>query len=219
MKVLAVSDVHGAVEQLEAILAREDDYDLVLVAGDITDTSLEDYDGTAEAAMKLLDSRGRFVKAVPGNMDDERILKLLIGNRVNLHKNVFSLRDYEFIGFGGGRTPGGGTPFEPDDSERGEVLKQLIQRRTADNLAVVSHEPPKNTSADLTSSGEHVGSEALRGVMEDEDINLVLCGHIHEAVSVEEVGGTTVVNPGPVTEGRYAVLELEDGVDVDLRGL
>jgi len=110
------------------------------------------------------------------------------------------------------------TPFEPDDSERGEVLEQLIGRRTAEKLAIVSHMPPRDTDADRLSSGEHVGSEALRDIIDEENISLVLCGHIHEARSLEEVNGTAVVNPGPVKEGSYAVLELEDGVNAELRG-
>ncbi|MDY6769284.1 MAG: metallophosphoesterase, partial [Candidatus Nanohaloarchaea archaeon] len=163
MKVLALSDIHGAVDQVEAILSKEDGYDLVLVAGDITDTAEQDYQGAARNILERLDEAGQFLKAVPGNMDDESILKLLIENRVNLHKNIFSMGEYEFIGFGGGRTPPGvDTPFEPGDAERGQVLEQLLQRTKADRQVVVSHEPPEGTAADQTSGGDHVGSAALR---------------------------------------------------------
>ncbi|MDY6773839.1 MAG: metallophosphoesterase family protein [Candidatus Nanohaloarchaea archaeon] len=218
MKVLALSDIHGAIGELENILNKEDDYDLILLLGDITDTSEDDYLGTAREAIELAGEGGRFVKAVPGNMDNEDVLEILIENRVNLHKNIFSLQDYDFVGFGGGRTPPGvETPFEPEDGERGEVLEQLIQRTKSDHRAVVSHEPPKETAADVA-SGEHVGSDSLRKLIGEEEIDLVLCGHIHESRTVDEVEGTTVVNPGPVKEGRYAVLELEDEIDVDLRG-
>lgn len=219
MKVLALSDIHGAVDEVASILDREEDYDLVLVAGDITDVGEDDYRGTARDIVELLDEQGTFVKAVPGNMDDESVLELLIEHRVNLHKDLFSLQAYEFAGFGGGRTaPGVETPFEPEDAERGEVLSQLLQRTKAERRAIVSHEPPKNTAADATSSGEHVGSEALRRLIAEEQLAFVLCGHIHEARTVDEVDGTVVVNPGPVTEGRYAVLELGEDVGVDLRG-
>ncbi|MDY6768754.1 MAG: metallophosphoesterase [Candidatus Nanohaloarchaea archaeon] len=217
MKVLALSDIHGAVDNVEEILDRETGYDLVLVAGDITDTSADDYTGTAAEILELLNERAPMVKGVPGNMDDDRILELLIDNRVNLHKSMFSMQGYDIVGFGGGRTPFD-TPFEPEDSERGSVLEQLLGRTTAARTAVVSHEPPHGTAADVTSDGDHVGSEALRRLMDDRDIDLVLSGHIHEARAIDTVAGTTVVNPGPVQEGRYAVLELGDGVDADLRG-
>lgn len=217
MKVLVLSDIHGAVNEVESILNKEEEHGLILVAGDITDTSEDDYLGTAKEIVELLGESGRFVKAVPGNMDDEDILKLLIENRINLHKNIFSLQEHEFIGFGGGRTPDGvNTPFEPEDRERGEVLEQLLQRTQSDRRVVVSHEPPKGTSADVV-SGDHVGSESLRKLIGDEDIDLVICGHIHESRTVDEVDGTTVVNPGSVKEGRYAVLELGDELEIDLR--
>ncbi|MDY6761506.1 MAG: metallophosphoesterase family protein, partial [Candidatus Nanohaloarchaea archaeon] len=72
--------------------------------------------------------------------------------------------------------------------------------------------------ADRTSEGDHVGSEALRELMAEGNLDLVLCGHIHEARTVDEVDGTTVVNPGPVQQGQYARLELDDGVNAELRG-
>ncbi|MFB6294495.1 MAG: metallophosphoesterase, partial [Candidatus Nanohaloarchaea archaeon] len=200
MKVLALSDIHGAVDTVESILSKEQGYDLVLVAGDITDTSEDDYLGTAAEIVELLNDAAPMVKAVPGNMDDDSVLELLIDNRVNLHKNLFSMGEYEFAGFGGGRTPFD-TPFEPEDAERGSVLQQLLERTTADHTAIVSHEPPYGTAADVTSDGDHVGSEALRELIGDADIELVLCGHIHEARTVDEVDGTTVVNPGPVQQG------------------
>ncbi|MDY6769733.1 MAG: metallophosphoesterase family protein [Candidatus Nanohaloarchaea archaeon] len=217
MKVLALSDIHAAVGEVEDILHREQDHDLVLIAGDITDPSADDYAGAARTVLDMLDEEGGFVKAVPGNMDDERVLELLIEHRVNLHKNLFSMQDHEFVGFGGGRTPFD-TPFEPADAERGEVLRQLLERATTERRVIVSHEPPADTGADVTSDGEHVGSEALRGIIDEEHVELVLSGHIHESRTVDEVAGTTVVNPGPVEEGRYAVLELDDGVDAELRG-
>ncbi|MDY6776850.1 MAG: metallophosphoesterase [Candidatus Nanohaloarchaea archaeon] len=219
MKALVLSDIHGEIEELRSILNRETGYDLIVVAGDITDTSVDDYRGRAEEIVDLLDEQGRFVKAVPGNMDDEDILEVLVRNRVNLHKDLFTLGEYDFVGFGGGRTPPGvETPFEPEDEERGEILGQLLDRTKSERTAVVSHEPPKNTSADRTSSGDHVGSEELRSLIEDGDIDLVISGHIHEAVGRDEVGGTVVVNPGPVKQGKYAVVEMEDGIDIEFRG-
>ncbi len=237
MKILALSDIHGAVDNVRSILAREEDYDLVLVAGDITDIGLDDYTGTAREIVELLGAEAGFVKAVPGNMDNESVLELLIGNRVNLHRDLFSMGEYEFVGFGGstkseisldranassspsGQTaPGVETPFEPADEERGAVLEQLLERTKAGNRAVVSHAPPHGTAADHTSSGDHVGSASLRKLIADEDIEFVLCGHIHESRTVDEVDGTVVVNPGPVKDGMYAVMEIGDGIGVELRG-
>lgn len=217
MEILALSDIHADIERLRTILDSEPGKDLVLVAGDLTDTSENDYRGKAEQVADILEGYSGIVKAVPGNMDDESILELLVQRRINLHKDMFSFQNIDFIGFGGGRTPFD-TPFEPEDEERRTVLNQLRQRTAAEQIGIVSHEPPKRTMADRTSEGEHVGSQGLRAIIDEGDIDLVLSGHIHESRTVDRLSGTTIVNPGPVNEGKYAVIEVEDRVEAELRG-
>jgi Icc-related predicted phosphoesterase len=217
MRVLTLSDIHGDVDTLERILNRETDYDLILVLGDITDISYDDYVERAQEIIELLDSQGTFVKAIPGNMDNEEILELLIQNRINLHKDMFTLQDYDFVGFGGGKTPFD-TPFEPDDSERGQVLSTLLERTASPNRAVVSHHPPKNTRIDRTADGDQVGSDALRRLIEQEDIRIVFSGHIHEAAGEDRLGNTVMVNPGPVQEGKYAIVKMAEEIIVELKG-
>ncbi len=217
MRALVLSDIHGDTEALDRILHRESDVDLVLVLGDLTDAGLDDPAGTAGDVIGLLDQHGVFVKAVPGNMDDEAVLKQLIDHRMNLHKQLFSMDSYEFVGFGGGSTPFD-TPFEPDDDERGDVLAQLLDRTQADHRVIVSHQPPHGTRIDRTEDGTQAGSERLRALLEEEAVDAVFSGHIHEARGTDELGGALLVNPGPVNEGYYAVAEFgAEEVDVELR--
>lgn len=216
MRVLTVSDIHGDVDTLKRILSKERDYDLILVLGDITDASLDDYEQRARDVLEVLDEQGKFVQAIPGNMDNESILEMLIENRINLHKNLFSMEDYDFVGFGGGSTPFD-TPFEPDDEERGQVLSTILGRTKSKYRAVVSHHPPKNTRIDRTEDGEQVGSEAVRRLIEEEDIRIVFSGHIHEAAGKDRLGETWMVNPGPVQDGKYAVVELGEDIGIELK--
>ena len=65
-------------------------------------------------------------------------------------------------------------------------------------------------------SGEHVGSAALRALIEREQPNVVLCGHIHEARATDRIGGARIVNPGPAAAGHYALLDLDERVAVKL---
>ena len=44
--------------------------------------------------------------------------------------------------------------------------------------------------------------------METKPLALV-CGHIHEGRAIDKIGETVVVNPGPLAEGNYAILEVE----------
>jgi Icc-related predicted phosphoesterase len=66
MNILAIADIHGAVSQVRAVLAREEQFDLILIAGDLTHCgSRKD----AEAVLAPLRERGKPLFAVPGNMD------------------------------------------------------------------------------------------------------------------------------------------------------
>jgi Icc-related predicted phosphoesterase len=39
---------------------------------------------------------------------------------------------------------------------------------------------------------------------------LVVCGHMHENIGICKIGKTTIVNPGPASEGKAAIIEIDD---------
>lgn len=210
MRILVLADIHGAVDELDGILSREPDADLIVVAGGITDPTATDAVATAEEVIGLLADRSGFVKVVPGNMDPEDVLRMLVKQRMNLHKDIFSLGGFDFVGFGAHR--------DEDESKRANVVEQLLNRTTADHRAVVCHKPPKNTAVDRASSGGQRGDPELRALLEDVPVDLVICGHVHEAQGTDRIGDTLIVNPGAVKDGHYAVIEAVDGdIDVDCR--
>jgi Icc-related predicted phosphoesterase len=101
-----------------------------------------------------------------------------------------------------------------------EVAEDELARRAERGLADVSdaaltifcpHAPPHGTVCDRLPSGEHVGSTAVRELVEREQPDVVLCGHIHEARGRDEIGRTVVANPGPAGGSHYAVIEIGDG--------
>jgi Icc-related predicted phosphoesterase len=100
-----------------------------------------------------------------------------------------------------------------------------LGRRGAEALADIAgcavrifcpHAPPYGTACDRLLSGEHVGSPALRALVEREQPDFVLCGHIHESRAQDELGRTLVVNPGPIASGHYALVEIGENVSVTL---
>ena len=218
MNLLLVTDIHGDQETLERILERET-YDAILCAGDLGDAgAYNDYEANLEEVIQTFDKQGTLVQAVPGNMDEEETcIKTLIDYRINLHKNVASLGDIEAVGFGGGITPFG-TPFEPDEDNIVEALDTLHDRMTAEKKIAVVHQPPAATAVDVT-DGKHVGSTALRSFVEDHDLALYVTGHIHEGRGLDTLAGTTIVNPGPVQDGYYALATVDDDIEVELKEL
>ena len=98
-----------------------------------------------------------------------------------------------------------------------EKLNIQPQITGARHHVILSHPPPRDGKLDRTFVGRHVGSTALRAFIERTRPALVLCGHIHEARAIEALGPTTVVNFGAAAAGFYAVAEVGEEVNVELR--
>jgi Icc-related predicted phosphoesterase len=80
-------------------------------------------------------------------------------------------------------------------------LRRLFKQAGTGKIILVSHAPPKNTKLDMINAKEHVGSEALRKVVEETQPYLVLSGHIHETVAQsgtfkDRLGDTTCMTSG-----------------------
>lgn len=104
------------------------------------------------------------------------------------------------------------TPREMDERSLEKHLNNLISRLRDPSAAMFNfHCPPYNTNIDLAPKltrdlrpvvvsvvvqYEHVGSKAVRKVIERYQPLIGLHGHIHESGGVDRIGRTVVVNPG-----------------------
>ena len=115
-----------------------------------------------------------------------------------------------FAGSGGGSKFTGTTPNEKSEEELMADFKIITEQGEQEwnNLIAVSHNPPKNTDCDKISGGIHVGSELFTQFIEQYKPLAVVTGHIHESAGICKVGVTTVINPGPLLEEKYAWLEV-----------
>jgi len=219
MKVLLLTDIHGNIEKLERIIYREDDFNVALCAGDISDARrFEDYEKRLKRILKVFDKQRKLTKLVPGNMDVEEVcIKNLIDYRMNLHKNICSFDNFEAVGFGGGQTPFD-TPFEPSEDELVNTLETLYERMNDGIKVAVTHQPPYGLNVDIT-GGKHVGSQKLRKFFENKDFDLILTGHIHECRGIDKIGNGKIINPGSVDEGNYGIAYIDEEVEVELKSL
>lgn len=218
MRTLLVTDIHGDTEKLAQIMEKEE-YDAVLCAGDLSDDKkFDDYERNLEEVLDVFNQKDKLVKAVPGNMDPERsCVKHLRDHRINLHRKIGSFNGFEAVGYGGGITPFG-TPFEPSGEEIKNTLETLEDRMTSDRKVAVIHQPPKDTEVDVA-DGSHVGSEEVRQLIENSDFDLVVTGHIHESRGVDDISGTDIINPGPVMNGFYAIAEIGETLELEMKQL
>jgi Icc-related predicted phosphoesterase len=200
MKLLAISDVHSSFSKLKSLLEREN-FDVILIAGDISNGDISD----VRKILKFVKDFSEYVFFVPGNMDPAPLLEIKeLEGCLNLHRNKTYLRGYSIGGVGGGLISPFLTRIEFTDHEISIALEELGY---VDIL--LSHTPPFDSGLDRVRSGLSVGSKSLRDYIERRAPLLCICGHIHESRGIERIGITFAINPGPLSWGNYAIIDLE----------
>jgi hypothetical protein len=217
MRIIALADIHGSHDTVQAILGREGPFDAVVIAGDVTTR------GTAqelESAILAVRRHGQPVMAVAGNMDPPRLEQSLEALGVSLNGRGVVIGDAGFFGVSACPVTPFHTPYELDEEEiarRAEAgWAQVVSARWK---IFVPHAPPSMTKLDRTFTGMHVGSTAVREFIERNRPDVVVCGHVHEARGVDAIAGTQMVNCGPAGRGSYAVITVDETAHVECRQL
>jgi putative phosphoesterase len=205
VRLVAITDVHGNVKMSRKLaeLIVEKKPDALLIAGDITHFSGAE---TARKVLELLLETGVPLLAVHGNCDGRDVPELLDELGIWLHDRRRELNGVGFVGVGGSNI----TPFNTIWELTEDEIQEILLRNYRPGDVILSHVPPRDTKADRVHSGLHVGSSALREFIEKNQPPLVVTGHIHEARSVDRVGETVIVNPGPLFRGYYAVIDFDE---------
>jgi uncharacterized protein len=216
MKIAYVVDVHDRFGSVPTAMAQIGAIDVLIVGGDITTGGGPD---DAERAIEGWRALAPRLLALAGNMDSAAIDARLVEVGVSLDARGFEFGDVGVFGASGAPLSPLRTPYELSDGE--------LERRIERGFAAVQdcrvrifcpHAPPARTACDRLRSGEHVGSEVIRAFVERTQPGLVLCGHIHESRGLDEIGRSRIVNPGPVSAGHYAVVEVDGELSVRLDG-
>jgi Icc-related predicted phosphoesterase len=206
VKVLFFTDVHSNEQALDWVAKRGKDYEAIVVGGDLA------RGGSQEFVSRFLHgalAAGRPVYYVQGNADAPETP--LPEEVIPLHGLKSRLGRFSVGGLGGSSPTPFRTPFELTDEEARSVLDKLGRVEI-----LVSHCPPKGTKCDKTPSG-HVGSAPVREYVQRQKPVLVLSGHAHESRAVDNLSGTTVVNAGPLMEGKFAEVNLDRVISVELK--
>jgi uncharacterized protein len=215
MRLLAFTDIHSAFSVVENILREEQTADVVLLGGDLTTR------GSSEDVRRVIAMVQQYtprVFAIGGNMDPLALETTMRDLDVSLDGRGCVIGDVGFFGISGAPLSPLRTPHEfPEANLEMTGLRGWEEMKKARVRVLLSHAPPVQTSLDRIRSGKHVGSSAVRMIIERLAPDLVVCGHIHESFGVTSMGDTLVVNCGCAAEGRYASLEIGNGIIVDLR--
>ncbi|BDC18314.1 hypothetical protein [Acidianus sp. HS-5] len=149
-----------------------------------------------------------------GNDDPEYLFDVLSESDIMMKTEgkVVSIDKYEMISYGYVNPTPWHTPREMPEEKLYEALKNEVGKLSNISNAIFNfHAPPYGSNLDnaplldenlkpIVKGGEivftHVGSQAVRKIIEETQPLLGLHGHIHESRGFDKIGRTVVLNPG-----------------------
>ncbi len=210
MRLVCVSDIH--MQRQNIPLLREKvgvvPTDAVIACGDFTSHGSS---GIAEEMLKELKPMGK-VFALPGNLDTKKVAETLENKGASIHNKAVVFGEYLIAGFGGSlKGDAGNIHF----SER-VIEKSLSNLLPAENskTILVTHLPPFGTSLDVAGN-RHIGSKAVKKIIEEKQPLLHLCGHAHDSAGEELFGRTLSVNVGALKDGKAAIVDLDGKIKIE----
>lgn len=202
--IVFLTDIHGKYEVIPRIF-EEEEPDYVLIGGDLTDF------GPLDGVIPALGDIPAPTFVVPGNCDPKEIVQVIeASDAVSLHLKNIDLGNITITGMGGSNPTPFNTLFEMSEEDIAAALARVLAKTKKNRWNIlVTHAPPKGALDGIGENGEiHVGSASVASVVREFDI--ICCGHIHEQRGVAEFARRICVNPGPASEGNYAVITLDD---------
>ena len=191
MRLLLFSDLHADRAATRRLLECAGSADVLIGAGDFGNVRRD-----TRVCLDILQASERPAVLVPGNAESAEELadasRDWPGAHV-LHGSGVTIQGISFFGIGGGIpvTPFGSWSYDFTEEQAAELLASCPA-----GCVLVSHSPPRG-AVDQSSSGQHLGSTAVRDTILRVRPRLVVCGHIHACGGRQAMIGTTpVVNAG-----------------------
>ncbi len=211
MKVLALTDIHGEYDLALTIIQKES-ADVVIIGGDLTTIgSVKE----AEHALHQFRTSAMHVLCVAGNMDLPQHDDLFVKLGCSLNGRGTTIDGTGFFGVSAAPHSPLHTPYEISEEEIAtRIAKGFEDVKNVAFKVFVPHAPPYGTKVDIIHAGFHVGSTAVREFIEDEQPDVVICGHIHEARGQDVLGKTKIVNCGTASHGYYSVINIQTKLSI-----
>lgn len=199
MKLLVLADIHEERAVLEKLQNyKKNEYDYVFIAGDSANNSTS----------FIVDVLELFPNAyiIPGNNESTSTCEVLHNTLNYAHEKRFEIKDeYNLVGFGFSNP----TPFHTPGELKDEQIYEKISKLNIDEKTILLlHAPPYGLLDEI--KGNHIGSQAIRRIIEEKQPFLVFCGHLHEVIGVVKFGKTLIVNVPAAENYRYCSVEIKN---------
>ena len=193
MKLFAFSDFHESRFALKEILSKlgKNKVDLIICCGDL---AVFGHKIDLERVRKIRDAAGKVpFLVIPGNHETPLMVEGLCKELglSSLHNKFVEIEDKKIFGIGGSLITPFNTPYENKESFYEKVFEKL---KKVDIL--ILHNPVYKTKLDFL-DGKYLGTKSARKYIEENQPELVLCGHLHEhAHERDRIGKSRIINPG-----------------------
>lgn len=221
MRIFIFSDwQEQPIESIYDSIEREETVDAIVYGGD----NLQRFYSEGNNKMEELAKKTRIGKvlAVRGNMD-KADPKVFESEKVqNLHQEAFQYNDISFLGLS--REISFDVKSQEEQYDLNHLKKQYSEEESRISV-LVSHTPPDRI-LDIASKldHKHIGSKSVRKFIEQEDIELTICGHCHQfGGRAREKDFGTVINiastENPKMKGRYGIVKIKEdkSIEYDLK--
>jgi Icc-related predicted phosphoesterase len=194
MKILAFSDVHTDLSACQNLVAqsRGVSIDVVIGAGDFATMR--------RGLQPVIDCLGEITQPiilVPGNGESWEELQAATRPYPQihvLHGQGLTCGGVEFFGLGYAVPE---TPFGAWSCDLSEATAADLLEACPADCVLVTHSPPYG-HVDQNRLGEHVGSQAIKDIMQRRHPRMVLCGHVHDCWQQTScLGECSIYNLGP----------------------
>jgi len=191
---LFLTDVHENFGALFDIV-HSNDPDVVLLGGDIL--SNPDLSLLRDIFLLLNDFSSEDILFVPGNWEPIEILLWdMFGRSLNIHASRRTIGEYTFCGIGGSAPRIFFFPLELNIEDIEYYAGRL--QDIGEVSVFISHMIPYDCVV-------------LKNLIHSLSPKVALCGHIHEKIFIRRDNGTIVANPGAVYDGRYSIVNIDEG--------
>lgn len=203
IKILILSDIHSQNITLTNILDKVKNLPeipkICFIAGDITNFgSIEDMRGVLD----IITNCNFLTFFVLGNCDPEINSETFDTSAKHIEASAEEIHFFTIVGFG---------------SHKPRINNKLLLelKRSKKRVCLLTHAPPYGTKADLISFGRHGGSHEVKKAIEKfPNIFLAISGHIHDSPSISKYKKCTIINPGPITRGNFAIIDINEMFEI-----
>lgn len=211
MIILAITDIHGHISEVDSISKEIAAADIVILTGDLTHFGGEQ---DIKAVIDPIRQLNPHILAIPGNCDHHEVDAYLAQEGMSIQRRSAVIDGIGFVGVGGSLPCPLATPIELSEDDFEAHLQEAASGLPVGMpMILVVHQPPYHTINDFANIRMHVGSRAIRRFVVEHNPIACFTGHIHEGIGIDTVGQTKVINPGPLWQGHYTYAKISDHIE------